>query len=306
MRSRVVLAALVVLALAVGFVVGMATPRDRATADVTPSAGQDTQDALAQVAQRDAWLYEVATAAVAGRLEGKSVGVLVAHGASADDVDQVVSALDSAGATVGFEASMSAEWWTPELAAFRGEIADQVIDSVVGVEGLPSTEVLQHAIIQALVPDAVPAGADAPGDVGVDFPSDGVAADRADVLLEVLTRSELLSVSELATGPIDAFVMVTGDGPEGGGTTADVAASVWEQYVPATVVLVFGDSESPTVATEAIAHGATLATANRPSVVIATQSTLTPPQLVFALVEQQAGGSGSYGTAKDLPLIASP
>ncbi|PKQ17519.1 MAG: hypothetical protein CVT68_08110, partial [Actinobacteria bacterium HGW-Actinobacteria-8] len=267
---------------------------------------QDTQDALAQVAQRDAWLQEVATASVTGRLEGQSVGVFVAHGASADDVDQVVSALENAGASVGFEASMSAEWWAPELAAFRGEIADQVIDSVVGVEGLPSTEVLQHAIIQALVPDAVPAGADAPGDVGVEFPSDGAAADRADVLLEVLTRSELLSVSKRATGPVDALVMVTGDGPEGGGTMADVAASVWKQYVPATMLVVFGETESPPVATEAIEHGATLATANRPSIVIATESALVPPQLVFALVEQGAGGSGSYGTAENLPLIASP
>jgi len=306
MRSRVVLAALVMLALAVGVVVGLATPRERAVADVTPSAGQDTQDALAQVARRDAWLQEVAMASVTGRLDGKSVAIVVAAGASADDVDQVVSALENAGATVGLEASMSADWWTPELAAFRGEIADQVTDSVVGVDGLPSTEVLQHAIVQALVPDAVPAGADAPGDVGVDFPSDGVAADRADVLLEVLTRSELLSVSQRATGPVDALVMVTADGPEGGGTLADVAASVWEQYVPATVVVVFGETESPTVATEAIAHGATLATANRPSIVIVTQAALTPPQLVFALVEQEAGGSGSYGTAEDLLLIASP
>ncbi len=306
MRSRVVLAALVVLALAVGVVVGMAAPRDRAEADVTPSAGQDTQDALALVAQRDAWLQEVASASVVGRLDGRSVGVLVADGAAADDVDQVLSALETAGAAVDFEASMSAEWWMPELAAFRGEIADQVIDSVVGVDGLPSTEVLQHAIIQALVPDAVPTGTDAPGDVGVEFPSDGVAADRADVLLEVLTRSELLSVSKRATGPVDAIVIVTGNGPEGGGTMADLAASVWEQYVPATVLVVFGETESSTVATEAIAHGATLATANRPSIVIATESILMPPQLVFALVEQESGGSGSYGTAENLPLIASP
>ena len=306
MWSRVVFAAFVVLALAVGVVVGLATPRDVAAADVTPSAGHDTQDALAQVAQRDAWLQEVAMASVAGRLDGTSVAILVADGASTDDVDQVVSALENAGAVVALEASVSADWWTPELAAYRGEIADQVIDSVVGVDDLPSTEVLQHAIVQALVPDAVPAGADAPGDVGVDFPSDGVAADHADVLLEVLTRSELLSVSKPATGPVDALVMVTADGPEGGGTMADAAASVWEQYVPATVVVVFSETESPTVATEAIAHGTTLATANRPSIVIASQAALTPPQLVFALVEQEAGGSGSYGTAEGLPLIASP
>lgn len=306
MRSRVVLVALVVFALAVGVVVGLATPRDASVAQATPSAGPDTQDALAQVARRDAWLQAVAVASVAGRLDGKSVAILAADGASADDVDQAAAALEAAGASVGLDASLSADWWTPELAAYRGEIADQVIESVVGVEGVPSTEVLQHAIIQALVPGAVPAGSDAPGDVGVDFPSDGVAADRADVLLEVLTRSGLLSVSTRAAGPVDALVMVTADGPEGGGTMAALAASVWKQYVPAAVVVVFGDTDSPTVATEAIAHGEMLETANRPSVVIATEAVLTPPQLVFALVEQGAGGVGWYGTAEDLPLIASP
>lgn len=306
MRSRAVFAAFLVLAMAVGVVVGLSAPRDAAVTGVSASPGQDTRDALAQVAQRDAWLRDVATASVSGRLEGASVAVLIADGVSAEDLGHVVTALGDAGATVGLEASMSAQWWTPEFAAFRGEIADQVKDSVVGVDGLPSAEVLQHAIVQALVPGAVPAGTDVPADVGVDFPSDGVAADRADVLLEVLTRSELLAVSTRATGTVDALLVVTADGPEGGGTVADLAASVWEHYVSATVVVVFGDTESPTVATEAIAHGMTLDEKGRPSVVIATQTTLTPPQVVFALVEQRAGGTGSYGATENLPLIASP
>ncbi len=306
MRSRVVLAALLVFALAVGMVVGLATPRDVAVDDAAPSAGQgDTQDALAQVAQRDVWLQAVAAASVAGRLDGSSVAILVTDGASAQDVDQVVGALEDAGATVGLEASVSADWWTPELAAYRGGIADQVRDSVAGADGLASNDVLQHAIVQALVPDALPAGATAPGDVGVDFPADGVAADRAQVLREVLTRSGLVSVTQQATGPVDALVMVTADGPEGGGTVADLAASVWEQYVPATLVVVFGDTDMPTVAQEAIAHGETLGLANRPSVVIATVADLLPPQIVFALVEQYVGGSGAYGVAEDLPVIAS-
>lgn len=306
MRSRAVFAAFLVLALAVGVVVGMSTPRDAAVTGAAASPGQEAQDALAQVAQRDAWLRDVATASVAGRLGGRSVAVLVAAGVSAEDVDQVVAALGEAGATVGVEAALSALWWAPEFAAYRSEIADQLEGSVAGVDGLASTEVLQHAIVQALVPGAVPPGADTAGDVGVDFPSDAVAADRADVLREVLTRSELLSVHTRATGRVDALLLVTADGPEGGGTVADLAAGVWEQYVSATVVVVFSEIESPPVATEAIAHGTTLAIKNRPSVVIATHAALTPPQVVFALVEQAAGGTGSYGTAENLPLIASP
>ncbi len=117
----------------------------------------------------------------------------------------------------------------------------------------------------------------------------GLAADGADVLLQVLTRSGLLTVQTAATGPVDAMVLVTADGPEGGGTVADLAASVWESYVPATVVVVFDATPSPSVATEAMAHGETLATTNRPSVVIATHEVLAAPQVVLALVEQRDG-----------------
>lgn len=308
MGTRAVAAALVALALAIGMLVGAAIPRETEATHVSPSAGEDAQAALADVAQRDRWLEELSAASVAGTLDGTSVAILVADGASTEQVDQVTAALAQAGASVGVQASLSAEWWTPEMGAYRGEIADQLTDSVAGVEGLASTEVLQHAIVQALVPDAVPAGAEAPGDVGQDFPSDGVAADRAEVLLEVLRRSGLVTVDAPATGPVDALVVVAADGPAGAGTVADLAASVWEQYVPATLLVVFGSGDAqadlPTVATDAMDYGETLPIANRPSVVVATESSLVAPQVVFALVEQANGGSGDYGVAEDLPLIA--
>ncbi|WP_291378562.1 copper transporter [Demequina sp.] len=306
MRSRTVFAAFLVLALSAGVLIGLAAPRGVDATKASPSAAADIEEALARVAQREAWLAEVVTASVSGRLEGAEIAILVADGASAADVDKVTTALKDAGATVALEAALSADWWTPELGAYRGEIADQVADSVIGAEGLPSTDVLQHAIVQALVPDAVPAGAEAPGDVGVEFPDDGVAADRTAVLFEVLTRSDLLAVSEAATGPVDALVIVTAQGPEGGGTMAGLAASVWEQYVSATLVVVFDNGEAPTVATEAITHGATVAITDRPSVVVATEESLMPAQVVLALVEQRDGGSGAYGAAQELALIAKP
>jgi hypothetical protein len=306
MRTRVVFAASLVLALAVGMVMGLAAPRDAEVSQASPSTGADAEEALAQVALRDAWLDEVAAASIAGRLDGTSVAILIADGASPEDVDTVTAALESAGATVGLEASLSAEWWTPELAAYRGEIADQVSESVVGAEGFASTDLLQHAIVQALVPGAVPAGATAPGGVEGEFPGDGVAADRADVLLEVLTRSELVSVGQAGAGAVDALVVVAAEGPEGAGTMADLAASVWELYVPATVVVVFDGGASSSVAPEAIAHGTTLGVATRPSVVVATEQVLVAPQVVLALVEQLGGGTGSYGAVHDLDLIAQP
>lgn len=310
MSSRMVMAALVVLALAVGLIAGMAIARDDSATQTTASAGGELEEALAHVAQRDGWLESLAAASVAGRLEGASVAVLVADGASDADVNQVVSALEDSGASVGLRASLSADWWTPELAAFRGEIADQLTESVVGVEGLTSAEVLQHSIVQALVPHAVPAGAGAgagtPIDDAGDAQPDGVSADRAEVLLEVLTRSGLVTVTTAATSPVDGLVLVTADGPEGAGTVADLAASVWERYVPATVLVVFDETSSPSVGAEAISHGETLPIADRPSLVIATQEVLTAPQVVMALVEQREGGTGWYGDAENLPLIASP
>jgi len=308
MGSRAVSAALVALALAIGVLLGTAIPRTAEKSQASPSANEDAQAALDAVAQRDRWIDELSAASVAGRLDGMSVAVLVADGASTSHVDQVTEALSRAGAIVGVQASLSDEWWTPEMVAYRGEIADQIEESVVGAEGLTSTEVLQHAIVQALVPDAVPDGAEAPGDVGQDFPSDGVAADRAEVLLEVLSRSGLVTVDTPATAPVDALLVVAADGPAGAGTVADLAASVWEQYVPATLLVVFGSAteqtDVPTVAKDAMTYGESLPMTNRPSVVIATQSALVAPQVVFALVEQAAGGSGAYGEMADLPLIA--
>jgi hypothetical protein len=306
MRTRVVFAAALVFAFAVGMVMGLAAPKEADVSQASPSTGADVEQALAQVAVRDAWLNEMAAASTAGRLDGRSVALLIADGASSEDVDTVTAALEGAGATVGLEASLSAEWWTPEFAAYRGEIADQVAASVLGAEGAAPTDTLQHAIIQALVPSAVPAGVAAPGDVGVDFPDDGVAADRAEVLLEVLTRSGLVTVNHAAAGSVDALLIVSADGPEGAGTTAALAASVWEQYVRATVVVVFGSEGMPSVATEAIQYGTTLAIGSRPSVVVATEPTLVAPQVVLALVEQENGGAGSYGAMRDLELIAQP
>lgn len=306
MASRMVMAALVALALAVGLIAGMSLPREKALTQTTTSTSGELEEARSQVAQRDAWLDEVAAASVAGRLDGASIAVLVADGAVATEVDQVIAALGDAGASVRLQASLSADWWTPELAAFRGEIADQLGESVVGVDGLNSAEVLQHAIVQALVPDVLPAGTDASADTGGDSQVGGEAAGRAEVLLEVLTRSGLVTVETAATGPVDALVLVTADGPEGAGTVADLTASVWERYVPATVLVVFDEGVGPSVATEAIAHGEELSITNRPSVVIATQEILTAPQVVMALVEQQEGGAGWYGTTESLPLMASP
>lgn len=306
MSARLVFAALIVMALAVGFVAGTATPRDQEATRVTSTGGQAADEALAQVAVLEDWLMNVSAAAIAGRLDGVSVGVLVADGAEAEDVEAVTQALKSAGAQVGLEASLSAEWWTPELASFRGEIADQVAQSVVGAEGLSSTELLQHAIIQALVPGAVPADVAGQGDVQAE-PGEGVvAADGAEVLLEVLTRSGLLTVDRAAEAPVSALVVVTADGPEGAGTIAAVAAGAWENYVPATLIVTFGSATAPSVATDAISQGEALAADARPSVVVATEPSLVDAQVVLAVVEQLDGGAGSYGIGENLDLIAQP
>ena len=294
--SRLVVGALVVLALAVGVVVGLAAPRDGGTSNATPSSGID--EISSQLAEHDAWLADVSTAAIAGRLDGLSVAVLVADGAPSATVDQVTSAITDAGGSVGVEATMSADWWTPDLAAFRAELADQMAGSVVGAEGLPATQVLQDAIVQALIPAAVPAGVAPTTDQG--------GSDLSSVLLEILTRSGLVNLSAPASGPVDALVIVAGDGPEGAGTVADLAASEWERYMSATLVVVAGKTDMPSVAEEAMAHGQEISADVRPSIVVAAQPALVPAQVVFALTEQFAGGSGTYGTAEDLPLIAKP
>ena len=295
MSGRVVTSALVALALGVGVMVGLVAPRTSqdGTDEVSPSTVGFTQGDLDA---KDAWIADLAVAGASGRIDGMRVAILVTAGTPPEEVQLVKDALALGGATVGTTATMSADWWEPALATFRGELAAQVAGTVVGVDGLGATDVLQHAIVQALVPGAAPRGAVVDG-----ADQDAVAAgrERQEVLFEVLKRADLVTADGPAVEGIDALVILSADGPEGSGAVLVSAARVWEAYLGATTIVLTGVPLDAAIARDAGDAAAHEAASTRPSVLRLDRIADTPEaayaQVVLSLVEQASGGVGTYG-----------
>jgi hypothetical protein len=187
--------------------------------------------------------------------------------------------------------------------------------SVVGVDGLGATDVLEHAIVQAMVPGAQPGGTAQPAGTdakGANGAVEGVSNQQ--VLLEVLSRAKILTLDHPATDGVDAFVIVAGAGPAGAGASVNAAAAVWEKYLGATEIVVAGEGASgsttsaalPATASEAIAAGVDTPASTRPSVVVISEPKLAAAEIVMGLSEQHAGGNGTYGTAIGLDIVAVP
>lgn len=318
MSGRIVTGALVATAVGIGVVVGLAAPRSQQTAD--PNATPNAQEAqlVADLATRDEWVAAVAEAAATGRIDGMRVVLLITEDTRKETVDQVTTALTMGGATVEATGRLGTDWWDPTRSSFRGELATQMSASIVGIEGLGATDVLEHAIVQAIVPGALPRGATAPagGADGASADQAAAGATRQEVLLEVLSRAKILTLDHPAAAGVDALVIVTGEGPAGAGAALNAAATVWEQYLGATEIVVAGDAGAPgtssgtipTVASDAIAAAAAADTprSTRPSVVVLSEPKLAAAEIIMALKEQATGGSGTYGTAIGLDIVAIP
>ncbi|NYI41626.1 copper transporter [Demequina lutea] len=316
MSGRIVAGALVATALGVGVVVGLAAPRSQQAENTSATTTAQVAQMEADMATRDKWLAAIGDAAVTRRIDGMRVALLITDGTPAQTVDQVTSALEQGGATVEATGRLGADWWDPTKSSFRGELATQMSASIVGVEGLGATDVLEHAIVQAMVPGAQPggtaksAGSDATGASTV---AEGVPNQA--VLLEVLNRANILTLDHPATGGVDALVIVTAEGPKGAGAAVNAAATVWEQYLGATEIVVGGEAAGgsgatsdsiPATASDAIAAAADTPESTRPSVVVISEPKITAAEIVMGLKEQDSGGSGTYGTAAGLDIVAVP
>lgn len=331
--GRLVGGALAVAALGIGVLIGLAAPRDDASPAVTASLDPTSAPTSGAVSQRDQWVSELAGPAVQGRIDGLRVAMLVADGTPADAVERVEDAINQGGGTVVASASLGSAWWDPDLATFRSELADQLAETVVGVPNESPNILLQHAIAQALLPGAQPSSQ---GDQPEPSPSpenpvavggeQDVSTSR--VLLDSLERGGIVTVADggaVADGDADAgdagadagdavsgadaVVIVTGDGPEGGGMVAARAVGVWEQYVSTSLVVVTQPedaSEATPTALEARDAASEVAASARPSVVLTTVPVLVAPQVVLALAEQREGGAGEYGTFEGLAAIPNP
>lgn len=294
--------ALVAIALGVGLLVGLASPRGTTGSETAATDDADATRLTADLATKNEWVDALAEAAIAGRIEGMRVALVITAGTDPEAVDEVTTALVDGGAEVMTTAHLGAEWWDPAKSSFRGELANQVADTVAGAAGLGATDVLEHAIVQAMVPGAIPAGATDP-EAGTD-PEAADGIDRQAVLLEVLSRAEVVTIDRPATEGVDAVVIVSGGGPEGAGAAINAAATVWETYIGTSLIVIASDDDA--VMKEAVEVGIETPRSTRPSIVAMSAQGPSAARVVLALVEQSFGGTGVYADADEFELIAVP
>lgn len=301
MARLVVTAAALVTALAVGVMTGTALAPSESENEQAPAAS-------AEASAPAAWVDALADAASSSRLEGARVLVLSTEGVTDKQADSVRTAVTDAGAQVVGGATLGGAWWAPEQAAFRRELAEQLRSNVVGAQDAAPQLLLQHAIAQALLPSVTPPGAAAPQQQDLT----GATPEPSAVLLDVLTKAGILSNVTTAPERADAIVVISAQGPTGGGTIAVQAASAWELYAPATEIVVLSGGEGgqqvpvPATAAEAIAEAAKAAATVRPSVVVTSVPAIADAQVVTALAQQIASGTGNYGDFAGLALLAEP
>ena len=158
-RSRLLIVALTIFAIAVGVLLGSGPLRSALT-----GAGSSDEQALeearaqAEAAQAQADLgYEFADAAgpaaVRGWLTDREVAVVRLANVSEEDAAAASAKLTDAGATMVANAALTDDWDSEDRAAFRDALAAQITDSIEDPPvGATSSDVLAAALAQALVP----------------------------------------------------------------------------------------------------------------------------------------------------------
>lgn len=158
-RSRLLVVALVIFALAVGVVLGSGPLRAALTgvsaADASAVKEAQAQAETAQV-QADLGVEfadSVGPAAVKGWLDNRSVAVVRTATVTEQDSAAASAKLTDAGATIGATVALTDDWDSEERAAFRDALAKQITESLQNPPvGGTSSEVLAAALAQAVVP----------------------------------------------------------------------------------------------------------------------------------------------------------
>lgn len=190
-----------------------------------------------------------------------------------------------------------AAWTDPDQVAFRSSLASTVTSQVAGVtEDMAPTTVLSHALAQALMPGAVPAGADAE-----EFADD--PEERASALFDLLVEAELIagSVSE----PASAVAVIAGAASEDSSAASAVyaeMAGVLAQYANGVVTAsgLPSSGDLPTaIANDPQASGlvSTVATGTAYYGQIST---------ALALAENINGSVGQYGVGDGQAYVPTP
>lgn len=225
-RSRALVVALIVFALAIGVLIGSGPLRaglgaGASQAEKLAEARADAESARDLATQGTDFANAVGPAAIAGLLEGHVVALVRTADASSDDLAAASSRLADAGATIGSTVALTDDWAGDDRAPFRNALAEQITAALADPPaGANAQEVLAAALAQAL------AGGD-------EF--DAEAQERSDTMWALLTDAELVTGEHSADADLFVLVAPGGDVADLGGAFAAASSGT---------VVGFTDAES--------------------------------------------------------------
>lgn len=308
-RYHVVSLTAVFLALAVGVVLGSGPLRTALVSELTNESAElkaalaeskaETADAVNDAAIGEEFVDQATPVLIGDALEGRNVAVIRILNPDGAEVTGVKERIVEAGGVVTANLSIEGSWTDESQATFRTAFASQIAENVVGVDSTVAPgRVLAHALAQTLVPTEFPEGTAT--QVGTTITA--TAADRSEVLLDLLEGAEL--VSGTVTGEVDSVVFVIGTGPDSDDELAILSdvytevVGVMDEYVDGTVVATgpsrIGDvpsmirasallDDSVTTVSDALNHFGNFT-------------------VVLALAREIGGEAGHYGYGQDLLL----
>ena len=291
-RYHVVSIAAVFLALATGIVLGTGPLSGDVESQTANAAEQDRQDRalrtqLDQAAQRDAFsdAYAQATSGqlLAGRLEGRSVALVLLPGADDDIVSGVADDIAAAGGSVTGTIQVQPALLDPQNRQVAEGLAGQVLEQVEEVpptDGASSYQLVGYSLARAFLstqPEGAPVDSAAQTVAATYREADYVTTDgdvdqRAGLAVVVAGDGQRLEPGqqELVTTVIQSL-----DAASGGVVVAGAAASAADGGYLAAI----RDGD--------VAHGV--------STVDVADTAAGQVLTVLALAEQAAGEAGQYG-----------
>jgi hypothetical protein len=289
----------VLLALAVGIVLGNGPLEDTGAATTLTSRQADDQveSARQEVARLEAALVfgeefaaAAAPAVVAGTLPGHAVTLLRLPGASPEDVEALTTLVDTAGGSVASVVQVRAGLLDPTNRQLVDELGTQLAGSAPGANASSVDDA--YTRIAALLGYAV--GSRDEGGSGAPRQAGGVLAG--------LTTADLVAVPDRVSRRGDLALVVAGapDGDEdsrrgAGAVVAAVAAGLDQRTRGVVVVGPTAAGSDHGVVAEVRADGA----AGEVSTVDSGDRAAGRVAAVLALAEQARGGAGAYGAAGD-------
>ncbi|GAA2059122.1 copper transporter [Catenulispora yoronensis] len=314
-RYHVVSIVAVFLALTVGLVIGSSylskIAYDGLNHQLSVLRGENqslhgAQDQLsAQVRDRDALLAALGPDAVAGKLGGHSVAVVVLPGADGSTADSLSDLLGKAGATVTGVVTLKSGLLDPAQSGKLAQVAARLPAASRGGAQLPSTGA-------SATPDKTAAAAAALADIAgavvqrIPANTSGVgeqriASDAATTILSIYSTAGYADVKSLSTLPADLTVVLAPSAPTAGSGT-DTANTLYLGFLKdlagggrsdgAVLAGPASAAVSPGLLSAAVKDGwvsKNVSTAD--SVDQASGRIIT----VFALAEETTGKTGHYG-----------